>query len=185
MGIRVRGMLVLSQRRLIERKLGHEAVQAGLRELTEAERVEYDNATILSWVPQNAVRTFTRAAAESAGMDPSTLVHDVVRESVEFVCRGPWKVMLKLTSDEALLRRSAMLFSRSFDQGELRISRISANQYRMAVSNWPEAEELDFISLEAGVRAILGVVQRPARIEREGETFTIRLHSDPPPTVQA
>jgi hypothetical protein len=105
--VRVRGLLVLSQRRLMERMAGAPTVQAALARVEPALRVAYEEASVLSWVPQPAVRAVTREVAHAMAISPVTLAERVVSASVKELCDGPWNVLLRMVSDDALIRRAA------------------------------------------------------------------------------
>jgi hypothetical protein len=129
-------------------------------------RASYDEATILSWVPQEAVREVTRRVAANLAMSPVELAERVVTDSVSSLCVGPWNILLRLTSDEALVSRAATIFQRAFDTGLIETRSIAEGEVELILRGWPAADEMDLASLSAGIRATLGSVGRMCRIER-------------------
>lgn len=177
--VRVRGLLVLSQRRLMERMAGAPTVQAALARVEPALRVAYEEASVLSWVPQPAVRAVTREVAHAMAISPVTLAERVVSASVKELCDGPWNVLLRMVSDDALIRRAATLFARSFDAGELASRALEDGSLVLTLTGWPDVDEMDRASVAAGMLATLGAVGRSAQVEQralpDGAIYTVRV----------
>ena len=85
---------------------GRAVVARAVASLPNALRASYEDATLLSRVPQEAVREVTRRVADELAMDPVSLAERVVSDSVSGLCAGPWNILLRLTSDEALVSLS-------------------------------------------------------------------------------
>lgn len=162
--MRVRGLLVLSQRRLMERVAGKVAVCNAIDKLCERERRAYLEASVLSWVPQPVVRSVTRSVAEELGETGDSFAERIVHMSVLDACRGPWNALLRMTSNEALIRRTAALFARSFDRGRVEV-RAHGQNFEMVLDGWPECESMDLVSVRAGIVATLESIGRGARVE--------------------
>lgn len=176
--IRVRGLLVRSQRRAMEAMAGLDAVQRAIDALPPAERSAYEEASALSWVPQTAVRGVTRSVAGRLGLTGEQLAAKIVRASVREACSGPWNVLLRLSSDEALIARVASLFARAFDGGRIEATKVDEG-VELVLRGWPDADRMDLVSLEVGVEATLSSVGRNASIEThrtpEGARMLVRM----------
>lgn len=83
----------------------------------------------------------TRRVAAEVGRSPVAFAERVVSESVLDLCRGPWNVLLRLASDEALIARSAAIFQRAFDAGTLQTTLLGPGEVEVALRGWPTAEE--------------------------------------------
>ncbi len=164
--VRVRGALVTRQRSYMERLAGRDRVAKAVDALPADLRAAYDEATLLSWVPQRAVREVTRAVASDLGLPAVELAERVVGTSVFDLCRGPWNILLRMTDEEALISRAAAIFARSFDVGEIRASREPTGGYALTLRGWPSADDMDLASLAAGIKAVLRSVGRGARVDR-------------------
>lgn len=165
----------------MEAMLGADAVAAAIDALSPAMGQEYRDASVLSWVSQPAVREVTREVARRAGLSGEALAERIVRDSVLELCRGPWNVLLRLTSDEALIERAAALFARSFDAGRIRAQR-SADTVELVLEGWPRPDRMDLVSIRAGISATLEAVGRRAEIELtpqpSGARFVVRVQTD-------
>ncbi len=153
--VNVRGLLVVQQRALLRDRIGEDAFGAVLAELDPFDRRTYEEATALSWCPQPVVRRVTRRVAERAGIEPEHLAAQVVRESVAKACRGPWAVLLRFTSQEALVRRTGMLFARAFDRGDVTATWHGDGSGTVRLTGWPSPDPMDVASLRAGIAAVL------------------------------
>lgn len=177
--VSVRGLLVLGQRRLMERMAGVAAMQAALARLEPEVRAAYEEASVLSWVPQPAVRAVTREVALAMGISPVALAERVVSASVKELCEGPWNVLLRMVSDDALIRRAATLFARSFDMGAIDCRLVDDGSLVLTLTGWPDPHEMDLASVTAGMLAALNAVGRQARVEQrplpDGAVYTVRV----------
>jgi hypothetical protein len=177
--IRVRGALVTRQRAYMESFAGRAAVASAVASLPSALRASYDEASMLSWVPQEAVREVTRRVATSLSMSPVDLAERVVTDSVSSLCAGPWNILLRLTSDEALVSRAAAIFQRAFDAGSVETRLLAEGEVELVLRGWPGADDMDLASLSAGIRATLGAVGRTSRVERsrtsDGALFRVHV----------
>lgn len=162
--VNVRGLLVQQQRALLKERIGREAFEAVLEELGPAERQTYEEATTLSWCPQPVVRRVTRRVAERTKVDPERLTAQVVRQSVADACHGPWAVLLRFASDEALVRRTSMLFARAFDRGDVSASWHGHGHGTIRLTGWPTPDPMDVASLGAGIVAVLAAAGRGSEI---------------------
>jgi hypothetical protein len=178
--VNVRGVLVLRQRALMEGMAGRTVVQEVVASLGDpVMRASYEEASILSWVPQRAVRDVTSGVARAMGMSDVALAERVVERSVTELCTGPWNILLRMTDDDALIGRAAALFARSFDRGGIEVRRAADGVIEVILSGWPDAHEMDLASLAAGMLATLRSVGRDAVIERRarvgGQIYRVRV----------
>jgi hypothetical protein len=164
--VRVRGALVTRQRTYMEQLAGPAHVAAAVDALPPDRRHLYDEATLLSWVPQGTVRDVTRGVAERLGISGVELAERVVDASVYDLCRGPWNILLRMTDDEALISRSAAIFARAFDAGRLRVTREGPGIFDVVLNGWPGVDDMDLASISAGIKATLRSVGRSARVDR-------------------
>jgi hypothetical protein len=158
---------------------GRAVVARAVASLPNALRASYEDATLLSRVPQEAVREVTRRVADELAMDPVSLAERVVSDSVSGLCAGPWNILLRLTSDEALVSRAATIFQRAFDAGMIETRLVSEGDVELTLRGWPGADEMDLASLSAGIRATLASVGRAGRVERsrtsDGALYRVKV----------
>ncbi len=157
----------------MQRRCGAARFERALETLPSVVREEYDQATALGWTQQATVREATRAVALELDVDPIELAAQVVEESVAQSLRGVWSILVRNTSDEALVSRAATIFGKSFDAGKFRAEALTAGRVRVVIEGWPRAHDMDIASIARGIVAILEVAgrrRRPGRVTalREG-----------------
>lgn len=135
--------------------VGAEPVARALASLPAPAREAYESATSVGWVPVPAVDAFMAAVAKESGWELSKLAYESSRRSVERLLGGLWRVILRFTSDEALVARTPLIYSKTFDTGRLE-SRIPRSGHADVVqSGWPEIPDVHLIGLAAGIDAAL------------------------------
>ena len=77
--------------------------------------------------------------ATEAGVDPNALFERSLRISSERAFKTIWRVMLRFTSDEALVARTAMIYSRTRDTGELSSRVIAPGRAEVTLRSYPGA----------------------------------------------
>src|SRR5438094_631452 len=116
---RVSGTIVLDERKVMEQLYGAEVVAKTLASMPEAARRELEELLPVSWITLETSDGMVVALAKQLGR-PTLEVHtEVVRKSVARTLHTLWRVLLHFTTDEALVRRTPLLYSKTCDLGEL------------------------------------------------------------------
>lgn len=156
----------------MQKRCGPERFERALTTLPPRDREEYEHVSSLGWVRQDVARAATRAVAMELGVDPVALAGEVVEESVAHALRGVWAVLLRNTSDEALVSRAATIFEKSFDRGTFRASQLGPGRAQIVLEGWPSPHEMDVASIARSIAAALAVAGRAHRrvtTVRDGE----------------
>lgn len=168
---RIFGAVLLEQRRVMEELVGPERFASVVAELPPDIRDEYERLTMLSWCRHSTATAVTTHVGEALGRRPEDFQAEVVRLGIERTFRGIWKVLLKFTSDEALIKRTALLFSKTCDRGKLTAERLGPGHVSLVLSEWPDIPDLDIIAIATGIETVLRIVGRrtaSVRWQREG-----------------
>jgi hypothetical protein len=156
---RIAGAVLLAQRRVMDRLAGEATVRRALERLPIEMREEYESIGLFSWCTQATAREVTAAVAFEAGRSPAKFVAEVVRNGVVSTFRGPWKVLLGVTGDEALVKRAALFYSKACDGGACEAELVAPGRGRVRLF-WEDPHDLDVISFAVGIEAILHVAGR-------------------------
>jgi hypothetical protein len=136
----------------------------------------------LSWCRHTTATEVVVRVGAALGKRPEAFQAEVVRAGVERLFSGIWKVLLKFSSDEALIKRSALLYSKACDRGTMSAESLSPGHVKLTLSEWPEIPDLAIIALAAGIESVLHVVGRRAVIthRREGQVvvFDVRATAE-------
>jgi hypothetical protein len=189
---RIFGAVLLEQRKVLAELAGDEVLEAVIAALPDDRRKEYEGLTLLSWCRHTTATEVVVRVGEAIGKRPEAFQAEVVRTGVERLFGGIWKVLLRLSSDDALIKRSALLYSKACDRGRMSAESLRAGHVRLTLSEWPDIPDLGIIALAAGIESVMRVVGRKAiithRREHDVVVFDVRAASDTassPPTRRA
>ncbi len=161
---RVFGLVMLEQRRVVERILGHDAYKRALARLPDDQRAEYTSIGLFSWCRTTTVAHLMTAAAHEAGLDPNVFTARVVREGFGRVMRTVWRLFMSSSSDEAIVRRAAMIYTKTLDRGKAKASIEAPGHLVLEVSEWPDIHAIDIVAMASGIEAALEVAGRKVRV---------------------
>ena len=179
---RIFGAVLLEQRKVLSELAGEELLASVIRDLPEDQRQEYEGLTLLSWCRHTTATEVVVRVGAALGKRPEVFQAEVVRAGVERLFGGIWKVLLRLSSDEALIKRSALLYSKACDRGRMAAESLGPGHVKLTLSEWPDIPDLGIIALGAGIESVLRVVGRKAiithRREQEVVIFDVRAAVD-------
>jgi hypothetical protein len=92
--------------------------------------------TALSWVPLATVARVVDVVAAAARVNPERLIDDAVRRAVERTFKTVWRVMLRFTTDAALIARTPVVYSLSRNIGRLGSRMLSPGKAQVTLSDW-------------------------------------------------
>lgn len=152
---RVRGALILEQIKIIEERYGRNCIDAALEALTPAQSEEVRGILAVSWVDVPLVTTFKSEIARHLGRDPLDLQREVVRESINQTVKGLWRMLLRQLSDPAIIKRTPILYSKTFDRGKLALEGLGDGKATFVLTGWPTMPEYDCVGLATGIESVL------------------------------
>ena len=132
--------------------LGRDVVAQALATLPPQVRAEYDGLGPLSWCSVHTTSAVLMAVAAHVRQEPKALQAAVVRAGVARTVRSIWRVLLSLTSDEQLIKRAPLVYSKSYQLGRVESSLTAPGQATFAVRGWPGIPELDVEGLVNRIR---------------------------------
>lgn len=157
---RTSAALLLDQIAVLKELVGDDVVREGMANLPPAYREELETLTAVSWIDTEVAESILYAVAPLAGRDPLHLHTDIVRIGVERTLRTLWRIILRFTSDRALVLRTPLIYSKTFDRGEL-LSRIEGpGRAELALSDWPDISDMQLNGLATGIETVLRVAGR-------------------------
>jgi hypothetical protein len=181
---RIFGAVLLEQRKVLAELAGEELLESIVRDLPGDQREEYEGLTLLSWCRHTTATEVVVRVGAALGKRPEAFQAEVVRAGVERLFGGIWKVLLRISSDEALIKRSALLYSKACDRGRMSAESIGPGRVRLTLSEWPDIPDLAIIALAAGIESVLRVVDRRAVIthRRERDVVVFDVHATVEPS---
>jgi hypothetical protein len=157
---RLTGSMIGQHRSLCRERFGDAVVGRCLDRMPAAERDELEQATALSWVPFPLLERFYGFLSEEVGRSVDDLHTEIVRAGVERNARTLWRALLRITSDNALIRRAPVLFSKGYDRGFLHAVMIEPGVAEMTVSAFPDMDEFVRRGMRVAFETMLTVAGR-------------------------
>lgn len=140
--------------------LGPDVVARGLSKAPRDARVLVEAALPGAWVPIDSAEATFGEIARAAGRDWPSLHMELSRLSVDRAVKTFWRLLLRFTTDEALVTRTPVFFSKSYNRGKL-TARITA-PYRGEVTllEWPNVPDWPIRGSQIGIETVLKAAGR-------------------------
>jgi hypothetical protein len=178
--VNVSAAIFLDQFHLAGEMLGKKVIESALATLPELRRREIEEALPLSWVSIETCRLFHFAVAEQIGQDPVVWHRQLTRSGLERTFSTAWRFFLRLVTVEALIKRVAAIYERSYDCGKMNVRTAESRRVVAELEFWPDVPEFELDAMTSGIEALLHVSGRKgARVVRTrrpgGALFEIRF----------
>ncbi len=162
----VSGALVRELRLAAEEMLGADLVTSALASVPQETRDDFENALPVGWVPISSVERAFEAIATAAGRGVEDLHVELARESVERTLKTFWRLLLRVTSDAALISRTPVIYSQSYNRGRIVPTIPSPGRGEIALVDWPDAAAWPIRGTRVGVETVLRLAgRRDVRVE--------------------
>jgi hypothetical protein len=139
---------------------GAAAVSAALATLSASEREHLTSALATDWVPLSTLEAFYEAAAPQVGKRVADLQREMGARGVEQRLKTVWRVLLRFTSDEALVARTPIFYAKTYDTGRLSSRVVSPGRGEIELTDWPGAPDFVRRGLSVGIATVLRLAGR-------------------------
>jgi len=173
----ISGALVSTHIELLGGRFGSDEVIRCIDGLPADVREHLQGVIAAGWVPVKAYDVFYRTFAARVGVDVAELHTDMSRHSVERTFKTMWRLLLRLTSTEALVSRTPVLFSRAYTKGRLRAVMTTPGLAEIELDGWPDVPDIVLRGVRIAIETVLRLSGRsPVRssVERAPEGAKIR-----------
>jgi len=174
----VSGTLIHSLVEVAREKLGYNVVASGFASAPGNAGALVVAATPGQWLPVAAVESAFESVAKAAGRDLPSLHVELARIGVERAFRRFWRILLKVTSDAALVSRTPVIFAKSYNRGRLVPAIVAPGRGHVELVDWPHAPEWPVRGTRVGIEAALTIAGRQnahAEVRRSptGAVYTV------------
>ncbi len=139
-----------------------------MQRLPEALREEYLGATNLTWVPITTLERVVEACGLEIGRDPLDLNDEVSRIATERAFGTVWRIFLRFTSDNALISRTPIIYTKTYDIGRIVPAIPEQGSATIELLDFPDAPEFVVRPLGVGIETTLRCAGRTdARVSYE------------------
>ena len=182
---RVSGAVVISQIAVARALAGDAKVDEALEALEPAQRTELSDLLAVSWCSLPTLRAFHEQTAQRVGESVNTWHLRVVERSMQQNFHTVWRFFLRLTSAEALVKRAAAVYSKTYDTGTMEAEILAPGHSRATLSGWPDVPDYQLNALATGIGAMLRAAGRTTASVRwartpQGARFDIHARGAPP-----
>jgi hypothetical protein len=157
---RLSGALIITQRKVMEKLVGAHVVKQALAKLPDEVRCEYEAMTPLTWFPALWFNEIVAAVAAEVKMDVLAFHAEVLSKSAELTILKLWGIFMRLTSDQALVSRTPILYSKSYTQGELTTKALGQGRAEITLRGWPGVPDIQIQALQIFIGTVLKVAGR-------------------------
>ena len=154
------GARIVEMRRLVLEEIGLDRLTAALAQLPEAMRREYLEATAVSWVACATEYAVHDAIAHAIGEDELQLHDRLLRAAMEKSFKTVWRLLLRFTSDEALIARTPIIYAKTRNVGRLTARSPARNKAEIILSSYPHCGFRDVRAIGVGLEAALRLTGR-------------------------
>lgn len=157
---RVSAALIFDQKRLLADLYGADVIARAMAALPALLRAELEGLVPGGWISLDAARELKNGIAVLAGEDPLALQRRVCKLGVERTLTTVWRFLLRQLGDEAISKRTPLLYARSFNRGNLSLAGWRPGGAELELHGWPRMPEYDLIGLVCGVETVLVLAGR-------------------------
>lgn len=154
------GPLACGLRDVAAELVGAEVVERALGRVSDGVRDRYQTATAIEWMPIEVMEAAFSAIASEIGSDVASLHERVATVSVERTFRTVWRVLLRLTTDRALVSRTPSVFARSYNRGRLVAEIPKPGLGEITLHDWPNVPAWPLRATRIGIGTVLRLAGR-------------------------
>jgi hypothetical protein len=156
----VSGALAANLAAVVRELAGAAVVRSALERVAPDVRAEFESVTSVGWVRISTFETVFDEIARELGKSVAELHTEVARVSIERTMRTVWRMLLRLTTDNALISRTPVIFSRSYNRGKLEARIPEPGRGEITLSEWPETPAWPVRATRIGVETVLRLAGR-------------------------
>jgi len=156
----ISGALITQHRAILAELVGEATLTRALAKLALADREAIVDATSVSYIPIRVADAMYRAIGTESGRDFVALHEQVSRLAVDRALKTVWRLLLRFTSDEALVARTPVIFAKAFPQGTLTPRIVAPGRAEIRVTGWPAMPEYAVRGTRVAVESVLRIAGR-------------------------
>jgi hypothetical protein len=177
------GVAALAMLQALEEVAGNEAFQRALGALSSEIHREIASLQALSWVPLSTLTIITDEVARCAGLEPETMLDTAMRRASEHMFKTVWRMFLRFTTDDALIKRTPVLYSRSRNIGELSARMVAPGHAELVLNKWPNISDRQLRTVGIGMSSVVALAgRRDVRVSSvrsaDGGRFDLHWRAD-------
>jgi hypothetical protein len=158
--VRVSGTVILDQIEILNEIYGAPVVEKARGLIPTAHRAELELLLRGSWCSTAAAASLKNAIADLVGVKPLELQRRVVKLAIERTLNTLWRFLMRQLSDQQLARRAPILYSKSFNRGQLEFKGWRPGGAELELKGWPQMPEYDLVGLMTAIETVFVLAGR-------------------------
>jgi hypothetical protein len=154
------GSIILEHRNVILERFGIAVLNEAVAGLLATQQEEFNDARPSTWVRISTIEAFYGNLSKALGRRVAELHVEVGRLATERTLKTLWRVFLRFTSDEALITRCPVIFSKSYDCGRVEATVARPGQGQVKLLDWPNVTDFPVRGLCNGITTLLTLAGR-------------------------
>lgn len=154
------GGILLNQIKVCTERFGQPVVDEAFGLLSPADREQLRSMLPVSWVRTELAEGVIESIAKRSGRDPEVLFREVVTTTVERQFRTVWRAILHFTTDSALVSRTPIIYSKTYNGGAMSSEVPAPGRARIVVTGWPSHHGRQMLGLAYGIATVLRLAGR-------------------------
>lgn len=156
----VAGIAVLDLLRALEEIVSAEAFLRAREALPPAVREDLDAVSAVTWVPNDTLNRVIDELARAASLEPEAMLDQAIRSATQRTFRTVWRMFLRVTSDEALIKRAPLVYGRSRNVGQLSARIGTPGVAEVLLTEWPDITDRALRTIGVGIQSVLEIAGR-------------------------
>jgi hypothetical protein len=159
------------------RTLGRGTVEEAIDHLRPDDAETIRQVSHLGWVAVEAFEELYEVLALRSNRDVAALHWEIGRQCTLETFRTLWRMLLRVTSDEALVARTPVIYSKSYNKGKLEAVITGPGEARLLLTDWPGTPLFVRRGLCIGITAVLEIAGRQGvRVNEEATATGAAFH---------
>lgn len=157
---RVSGTIVRDQLAVYDEMVGRDTVRAALARIPAEDRRELEEVLPINWVRLSAFNGLLAEIARLTGRELLAMDAEAVRRGAERTFSTMWRVLLRITTDSALITRTPTFYSKGYDTGTLTARIPSPGRAELELTGFGEISDIDLQGVRIGIECVLRLAGR-------------------------
>jgi hypothetical protein len=151
----VSGMATIDMLHTLEELVGTAVYAQALAQLPEPLQAELAALTAVSWLPLSALGIVLDEVAKVSEREVEAMVDETVRRSIDRTFKTVWRILLRVTSVEAMIKRTPVIYAKSRNVGQLEARVLEPGHAEVTLSGWSDVSERQLRVLAISIQRVV------------------------------
>jgi len=135
--------------------VGDDVVTRAFGMISEEQRAELEDLLPVSWCKLTTAFAVHEAIAGQIRQDVKAWHRTIVRVGIERTLTTVWRLFMRFTSTEALLKRAASIYGKSYDRGSVHAAQLPEGGVEVVLTGWPDVLDFELEAMATGLDVVL------------------------------